>query len=296
MAGAWNTMVGELQRARGELEAWSHKLEERVEEKTQELEATHGRMVVVEKMAALGNLAATVAHEINNPLAGIATYARLMRKRCERAAEKDGAGPDTESLKALELMEHEATRCGTIVRNLLLFSRTPTARFAEEALGPIVERCAMLVHHKAELEEIDLRTELPEGLPKVTCDAAQIQQVILALTMNGIEAMPQGGTLTLGLEAARERDGVYLVVEDTGIGIPPEVIAHIYEPFFTTKEQGEGVGLGLSVVYGIVERHHGEVHVTSKPEEGTRFRVYLPRTQPQEPEGEDEASDTEETR
>ena len=293
MAVAWNMMVGQLARARGELEQWSHTLEDRVEAKTEELSEAHDRMLVVEKMAALGKLAAVVAHEINNPLAGIATYAKLLRKkfaRLQAAAEEAGEeipeGLDTDTLQALELVETEAGRCGTIVKNLLLFSRTPGARFAEEDLGGLLERCSMLVHHKAELQEIDIQVHVEDGVPKVECDASQIQQVILALTMNAIEAMPGGGTVRLNLTRADDMDGegVQLEIVDTGCGIPREALPHVFEPFYSTKQEGEGVGLGLSVVYGIVERHHGRVNVYSIPDEGTAFRIHLPRHQPQEAE------------
>lgn len=292
MAVAWNSMVEQLAKARGELEEWSRTLEERVEAKTAEVEGAHERMLVVEKMAALGKLAAVVAHEINNPLAGIATYSKLLHKKfgrmkeeAEQAGEELPGCLDPDTLKALDLVQSEATRCGTIVRNLLMFSRTPGARFAEVDLGGLLERCAMLVHHKAELQEVDIQIQVDEDVPKITCDASQIQQVLLALTMNAVEAMPAGGTLKLHLSKAEDRDGdgVLLEVIDTGCGIPAEALPHVFEPFFTTKLEGEGVGLGLSVVYGIVERHHGGVTAYSVPGEGTTFRVYLPCTQPETP-------------
>jgi two-component system NtrC family sensor kinase len=233
-------------------------------------------MLVVEKMAALGKLAAIVAHEINNPLAGIATYARLLRRQHER---EDGSSDlSEEHTRALKLVETEAIRCGTIVRNLLMFSRAPGAHFAVADLKPVAERCLMLARHKADLQEVTIESACAAVVPEVECDTAQIQQVILALVMNAIEAMPEGGTLTIGLRADPDADGVVLEVRDNGCGIPVEALPRIYEPFFTTKDQGEGVGLGLSVVFGIVERHKGTIDVLSEPGRGTLFRVRLPRT------------------
>ncbi len=281
MASSWNAMVVELGRAHHELAEWGRTLEQRVNDKTKELEAAHQRMLVVEKMASLGKLAAVMAHEINNPLAGIATYAKLLRRKVEKA----GEGTDQESGKILELMETEAKRCGKIVRNLLLFSRQRGARFTEEGLTPILERCALLVNHQAELEEVAIRLEVADALPVVQCDASQIQQVVLALVMNAIDAMKGGGTLTLRADRHPTEEALVIEVSDTGVGIKAENLPHVFEPFFTTKEQGEGVGLGLSVVYGIVERHKGRVDVESQVGAGTTFRVTLPLHQPEE--GED---------
>jgi two-component system NtrC family sensor kinase len=283
LAGSWNQMVEELSRARRDLETWSRTLEIRVEEATKELDAAHRRMLVVEKMASLGKLAAVVAHEINNPLAGIATYAKLLRRRLE----KRGGADDPETTKALELVESEAIRCGGIVRNLLLFSRTPGSRFVEEPLAPLLERCAALVRHQAELQDVTIRVECAADLPKVMCDASQVQQIVLALTMNALEATGKGGAVTL--RAARDdgHGGVKIEVADTGCGIAAADLPHIFEPFFTTKSEGKGVGLGLAVVYGIVERHHGQVDVDTAPGAGTTFTVRLPLVQPAQraPEG-----------
>jgi two-component system NtrC family sensor kinase len=278
---SWNEMTEDLQRARGELEGLNRTLEQRVEEKTRQLEETHRQMVVVEKMASLGKLAAVVAHEINNPLAGIRTYARLLRRQFAGGA----AAPPTpeqaaETDRILQMVDGEAGRCGDIVRNLLAFSRQTGARLAQEDLAPVVERCRMLLKHQAEMLDVTLETRAAPDLPRVVCDAAQVQQVILALAMNALEATPGQGRVSI--EAARDGDGVKLVVADTGWGIPKEHLDRIFEPFFTTKETGKGVGLGLAVVYGIVNAHHGRIDVESEPGQGTTFTVHLPARQPED--------------
>ena len=280
LARSWNDMTGDLQRARVELEGLNRTLEQRVDEKTRQLEHTHHQMVVVEKMASLGKLAAVVAHEINNPLAGIRTYARLLRRQFAAGT----AAPPTpeqaaETDRILQMVDGEAGRCGDIVRNLLAFSRQSGARLAEEDLAPVVERCRMLLNHQAALLDVTLETHVAPDLPRVVCDAAQVQQVILALAMNALEATPADGRVTI--EAARDGDGVKLVVADTGWGIPQEHLDRIFEPFFTTKEAGKGVGLGLAVVYGIVNGHHGRIGVESEPGRGTTFTVHLPSRQPE---------------
>jgi two-component system NtrC family sensor kinase len=281
LARSWNEMTGEVQRSREQLEGWNRTLEQRVEEKTRELEHTHRQMVVVEKMASLGKLAAVVAHEINNPLAGIRTYARLLRRQF---ASGTAAPPTPEQAKEtdriLQMVDGEAGRCGDIVRNLLAFSRQAGARLAEEDLAPVVERCRMLLKHQAEMLGVTFETRVAPDLPKVVCDAAQVQQMILALAMNALEATPSEGRVSI--EAEAEGDGVKLEIADTGWGIPKEHLDRIFEPFFTTKEAGKGVGLGLAVVYGIVNGHHGTIRVRSAPGRGTTFTIHLPARQPDE--------------
>jgi len=270
LALAWNAMVEELGRTRQELEEWSNTLENRVEEKTAALESAHQKVLLSAKMASLGKLAAAVAHEINNPLAGINTFARLLRKKLD-------AG-DVESARVLDLVASEAERCGGIVRNLLLFSRVPGARFSREDVGAVLDRCALLLKHQAELQDATIRVEKAEDLPPIVCDISQIQQLVLALAVNGIEAMPEGGMLTLTARREGESE-IVLSVADTGCGIDPEDQQHIFEPFYTKKEGGKGVGLGLAVVYGIVKRHHGRIELDSKLGLGTTFHVHLPADQ-----------------
>jgi two-component system NtrC family sensor kinase len=235
-------------------------------------------------MASLGKLAAVVAHELNNPLTGIRTYARVLRRGLSRSStpsqgaaggpSEDG-GDASETDRILALMENEAARCGEIVRNMLLFSRESPARFADADLRPVIARCLLLLRHQAELLGVALHGDVAPDLPRIVCDAGQVEQMLLALSMNALEATPSGGEVRLSARRAPESGGIALTVADTGCGIPPDDQARIYEPFFTTKEQGKGVGLGLAVVYGIVNRHHGRIELASRPG-ATVFTVHLP--------------------
>jgi two-component system NtrC family sensor kinase len=271
VANSFNTMSRQLEGARREINAWTHTLEHRVEEKSSELRGAQEEMLRVERMASIGKLAAVVAHEINNPLAGILTYSKLLKKRLSREAQ-----PDVENISMLDLMESESRRCGDIVKNLMTFAR-PTSMNREPAdLNSIIDRCIRLVQHQLELKNIELHRRLDEHLPLVRCDHGQIEQVVLALVMNAIDAMPNGGNLTLSSRAAGDSGQVQMAVVDDGVGMPPDVVANMFEPFFTTKEHGRGLGLGLAISRNIVDRHGGQIDVTSEPGHGTAFTITLP--------------------
>ncbi len=273
LSSSFNSMSYELFRARQEVTSWALTLEERVEEKTRELRRAHEQMLQAERMVAIGKLAAVVAHEINNPLAGILTYAKLIRRWFER-------GIDTESKKkevteSLDLIAGESRRCGELVKNLLTFSRTSPISLEKADVNSIVQRCVKLIEHRSELAAIQLQAELDSNLPSVYCDAAQVEQVLLALCMNAIDAMPHGGNLWLKTARLNETE-IQLTVRDDGCGIPESVLRNLFEPFLTTKEVGKGVGLGLAISKGIVDRHGGKIEVESQPGHGTTFRITLP--------------------
>ncbi|HEX9006415.1 MAG TPA: HAMP domain-containing sensor histidine kinase, partial [Bacteroidota bacterium] len=279
LAATFNKMTEELGRARAEITAWSQTLEAKVREKTADLEKAHRQMVRVEKMASLGNLASSVAHELNNPLEGILTFARLLSKRLRKTSL-----PPEDLLsycEDLKLMGDEAQRCGNIVKNLLLFARQGGAAFQPVHVRTIVDRCALLVNHHAEMRGVRLVVG-SSGDDSAECDGNQIQQVLIALMVNAVEAIAgsgmSGGVLTVSIEAAGP--SLILRVIDNGPGMTDEVKAHIFEPFFTTKSEGKGVGLGLAIAYGIIDRHHGTIEVESAPGKGTTFTVTLPVKQP----------------
>jgi len=274
LAASFNKMTEELARAQQELTGWARTLEERVERKTSELRRAQAHLVASEKMAALGKLAATVAHEVNNPLSGILTYARLTQK----ALETDGRDPakKTEMLDQLRIIERESRRCGDIMRNLLTFARQAPPQRAPQHLNTLVERTLALVQHRMELQGIELEKHLAADLPPLACDAGQIQQVLLALLVNAAEAMPRGGRLRVETRLDPAGHGVEARVEDTGPGIPPEMLPRIFEPFFTTKEDEQRTGLGLAVAESIVEQHGGALTVRSAPGAGAEFTVHLP--------------------
>jgi len=279
LASSLNQMAEELERAQRQLTDWTHTLEQRVDERTRSLRQAQTQLVHNEKMASLGALSAVVAHEVNNPLSGVLTYAKLVRKMM------GDNGPDPkrlpEIIKYLKTIETETARCGSIVKNLLEFSRQSGLIASEVNLNELLSKTLFLIGHKLELQEVRLAKDLSPTIPTILCDADQIQQALLAILINAVEAMPDGGELRVSTRAVEpEAQGdswVEVTVADNGVGIPEEVIPRLFEPFFTTKQDKKGVGLGLSVVYGIVKRHQGRLDVKSEPGKGTTFVIALPQ-------------------
>ncbi|HLL71349.1 MAG TPA: response regulator [Pyrinomonadaceae bacterium] len=226
-----------------------------------------------EKLAAVGRLAAGVVHEINNPLATIAACAEALETRVGEGA--FGQSAEVEDLREyLSLIRSEAFRCKTITNGLLDFSRNRAGQHAPVELGEVLEAAARLLRHQKRSRNVEITVDAQSDVASVSGDAGQLQQAVIILAENAIDAMPQGGTLLLRAQA--EGAGVRIEVCDTGVGIPQENLARIFDPFFTTKEVGQGTGLGLAVCYGIVAEHGGRVAVDSVVGRGTTFTLTLP--------------------
>ncbi len=234
-----------------------------------QLKESQEQVIQAEKLTSLGQLAASIAHEVNNPLSGTLVYTQLLAKKVQR-----GEVDDEVTLDYLSKMETELIRSTKLIQNLLDFARESPAEFQPVNLNSIVNHAFDLVQHSADKQKIRVFKELDSSLPGLTADPNQLQQVCLNLILNAIQAMPQGGRLTLRTYV-RDRQ-VILEVQDTGRGIPPENMSKLFTPFFTTKTEVKGVGLGLAVVYGIVQRHQGKIEVRSKVGEGSTFTVTLP--------------------
>ncbi|MHB8900635.1 MAG: sensor histidine kinase, partial [Thermoguttaceae bacterium] len=286
LAEAFNQMAEDLNASRREVMEWSQKLEEKVVEKTRELGRTQRQVLHMEKMASLGQLSATVAHELNNPIGGVLNYARLVRRELERQPLDDELRRELAGY--LGLVEKECLRCGEIVRNLLLFAKRNGAEFAPVDLNEVVERSLMLVRHHFAISGVQVRCEPLGGNSLVRADSGQLQQALVALMVNADEAMKEvDGDKELSIRMRGDSEEAVIEVADTGVGIPAESLPHIYEPFFSTKETENRVGLGLAVVYGIVRRHGGTIDAESAVGQGTVFRIHLPR----EPQGQQEVQE-----
>ena len=232
------------------------------------------RILHQDKMMSLGKLAASVVHEINNPLSGILNYLRLMRQILSRGSLSEERREKFQ--RYLELVETETSRCSKIISSLLTFSRKSPPSFEPVRIGDLLERCTILSQHKLELSNIGLEVTCDPDLPVIEGDFNQLQQCIINLIFNAIDAMPEGGTLYLEGHYHAAKRQVSITVKDTGPGILPEDLPHIFEPFYTTKQEGYGAGLGLSTVYGIVEHHKGTIDVENRPGEGAAFIIQLP--------------------
>ncbi len=228
-----------------------------------------------EKLAAVGRLAAGVVHEINNPLATISACAEALESRVQEGAFENSSAAD-DLKEYLGLIRSEAFRCKTITNGLLDFSRTRTSEHISVDLGDVIASAARLLSHQMRNAEVDVQVEVAQELSRVSGDPGQLQQAIIALATNALDAMPERGTLTIA--ARNENDAVVVDVIDTGIGIPTDNLPKIFEPFFTTKEVGRGTGLGLAVCYGILTEHGGTLDVQSSVGYGTTFTITLPAT------------------
>jgi len=274
LAQSFNGMSLQLRAANEEIVTWAKTLEDRAEQKTRELKRAHDHVLHVEKMASIGKMAAVVAHEVNNPLSGILTYAKLLRKWV--ASGQTEHEKREEAIQCLELIAAESRRCGDLVKNLLTLSRTAPMNIESTDLHAVIDRSLLLVRHQLELVGVHLELNYAENLPRVPCDPAQIEQVFLVLIMNAIDAMPRGGNLWIETALSSDENEIKIRVRDDGAGIAPDVLPQIFEPFLTTKESGHGVGLGLAISRGIVERHQGRIEVESALGRGTTFTVTLP--------------------
>jgi len=276
LVDSFNLMRERLKLAVAELNEMQQTLESKVEERTQQLQAAQRKLIQSDRLATLGQLAASVAHEINNPVSGVLNLSMLLERLMTKGEYPPGR--EAEFRRYLGLISSETARVGRIVSDLLAFSRHSKPQRSPADLNKLVRSTLGLAEHKLKLSNAETVLELQDSLPAVECDASQMQQVILNLALNGAQAMQSrgGGKLTIRTRLLSDGNNVELCVQDTGEGIAAENLPKIFDPFFTTKADGKGVGLGLAVLYGIVKAHEGEVEVSSQRSEGTTFTITLP--------------------
>ena len=251
-------------------------LEQMVEERTRQLQETHAKLLHQDKMASLGKLAASVVHEINNPVAGILNLVLLIQRVVQEGP--IGEKEMVNFLKYTHLMETETRRISSIVSNLLAFSRQSPIERKPLNINQLVDKTLILNANLLKLNRIKVEKKLTQPLPRVQGSEDQLQQVLVNMITNAAEAMETKGNGTLVIQTgnAPETQRILIQFKDTGVGIPRNDFSNLFEPFFTTKKKGKGVGLGLSVAYGIVKEHGGSIYVDSMEDHGTTFTIYLP--------------------
>jgi signal transduction histidine kinase len=254
-----------LQETVHQLQMTELELKERMEAQR----AAENRLLQTAKLAAVGEMAASVAHELNNPLTTVTGFSELALEDLPE---------DSPHRRELMMVLQEARRASSVVRRLLDFSRPGERNRASADLNEVVNDVIALTRHLIQTNNVALILELDESLPWVSIDSNQMKQVLLNLIHNGLQAMPKGGEMQVRtFPGKREnRDWVVMSVKDTGLGISSEAKERIFEPFFTTKSNSGGTGLGLSVTYGIVADHGGTIEVLSQTGRGSAFEVWLP--------------------
>jgi PAS domain S-box-containing protein len=251
-------------------------LSERIEQRAQAIKDDLTRFVQDDRLTSLGRLVASVCHEINNPITSIVTFNKLILSYLN-----DGVIPHkpkgiADIQRYLNLSIQEALRCGRIVTNLLTFARQKDVDSKRIDLHEVITTVTLLIHHQLESAGIRFVQQLPHKPFCTWGDSAQIQQCLMNLMFNAIDAMPGGGTITISGGEDEANGQIWLAITDTGQGLATEDLPRIFEPFYSTKKDGKGVGLGLSMVYGIIREHNGTVEVDSPPGEGATFRIKLP--------------------
>ena len=270
---AFNEMLDNLQTASTELENWNQQLEYKVQKKTEELGQVQSELINIERIASLGKLSLSVAHEINNPLSGILVYTKLIHKQLsnpELSQEKIAT-----MLKNLKLIESETKRCGDIVKGLLDFSRKGQDGFENKHIHEILNDTFGLMDHAMKISGIHFFADLSAKKDVVHCSPNQIKQACLAILVNATEAVSENGEIVVHTKNAGD-DHIVIEITDNGVGINEQDIPHIFEPFFSTKEKTSGIGLGLSIVHGIIQSHKGKIEARSVKGKETTFIITLP--------------------
>jgi len=266
LANSFNKMLASIKTMKLELEEWGRTLEEKVNKRTEELVAVQTQMAQSEKLASIGRLAAGVAHEINNPLGGILTFSMLALEDCD----------DDHPLKqSLEVIVKQTLRCRETVKGLLDFARQSSTTPSITEVNSVVDKTLLLLENQTIFQNIRTVRNFDPDLPDVLIDAGQLQQVVINIVINAVDAMEENGTLTIETCKEPRTNEILIRISDTGKGIPEDILPLIFEPFFTTKKVGKGTGLGLSIVHGIVTRAGGKIEVASSPR-GATFTVRLP--------------------
>jgi two-component system NtrC family sensor kinase len=270
---AFNEMLDNLQSANEELKNWSQQLEYKVQKKSEELGAARNELIHIERIASLGKLSSSVAHEINNPLSGILVYTKLIHKQL--------SNPDLSEkkkdvmLKNLKLIETETKRCGDIVKGLLDFSREEHEDFEPKHIHSVLREAHDLMAHTLTISNLKFQTDFKAVEDTVLCSSNQIKQACVAMIVNASEAITENGEIILAT-INPDAETIRIDISDNGIGIAPDEIPHIFEPFYSTKRGASGIGLGLAIVHGIVKSHNGKIGVKSEPGRGTTMSVTLP--------------------
>jgi two-component system NtrC family sensor kinase len=269
---AFNDMLDNLQKANLELQNWSHQLEYKVQKKTEELGQAQNEMINIERIASLGRLSLSVAHEINNPLSGILVYAKLINKQLQNQS--------FDPQKKLAIMKHlgfiisEAMRCGDIVKGLLDFSRKDQNDFEPRHLHEILHDTYDLMNHSMKVANVNFLSDFSAKTDLIFCSPNQIKQVCVAVLMNAMEAIQENGEV-LFRTINPDEEHIRIEITDNGTGISEEDIPHIFEPFFSTKEKTNGIGLGLAIAHGIIQNHKGKIDVKSERGKGTTISISL---------------------
>lgn len=270
---AFNNMLDNIDTATEELQNWSQQLEYKVQKKSEALSEAQNELIHVERIASLGKLSSSVAHEINNPLSGILVYAKLVYKQLTVT---DFYHPKKDSiLKNLKIIESETKRCGDIVKGLLDFSRKDQDDFEIANLHTVLDETITLMNHTIKMADIAFGKVFGAGKTQVLCSPNQIKQACVALLVNATEAIRENGEISIRTNNPDE-EHIRLEIIDNGSGISEQELPHIFEPFYSTKRETSGIGLGLAIVHGIVENHKGRIRVESKPGKGTVFSIILP--------------------
>jgi two-component system NtrC family sensor kinase len=274
LSSSFNQMTTKLREAHEANRHWAETLEDRVQQKTGELKRAHAHFTLVEKMTSLGKLAGVVAHEINNPIAGILGCAKVCIRSLSNSPTTDQI---QESIQDLSVIRDEAKRCGDIVNQLLVFSRRSRGEASEQDLNQITQRAIQLAQHGTKATNVALTSAIETDNVLFYCDPAAMQQMLLIFIMNAVEAMPaEGGEVEVRLRRKDDGQTVIFEIRDTGVGIAPSDLPRIFEPYYTTKDSAESTGLGLAVAYRIiVDQHQGTISVDSKLGRGTKFTIEL---------------------